>query len=168
LNDLGLLFPLIVRLDQRGNLLLEASDLLGEKIDRLLKAFSNEFAAGFFLAVHFSGSQLDQLPAASDEVLEFELFFRDFGLDAQLDGLPESCQDGRVDAIGLGEVTAGFGEVPCLPGVDDCDVISRVDQFGHERAFITAGGFDDDQAESRRRKLLPQLSPALGIVAVRE
>ena len=26
LNDLGLLFPLIVRLDQRGNLLLEASD----------------------------------------------------------------------------------------------------------------------------------------------
>ncbi len=64
--------------------------------------------------------------------MQFELFFRDFGLGPRHDGLPEACQHGRVDPIGLGEDSAGFGEVADLSGVDDRNLMARVDQFGDE------------------------------------
>ncbi len=88
-----------------------------ERVDALLKALFNKLAGDVFFAVHFGGSQLDELPAADDEVLQFELFFRDFGLGPRHDGLPEACQHGRVDPIGLGEDSAGFGEVADLSGL---------------------------------------------------
>ena len=49
-------------------------------------------------------------------------------------------------------------------GLTTATLIARVDQFGDEGPLVTAGGFDDDQTDSGRRKLLSELSPALGIV----
>ena len=117
LNNLGLLFPLVVRLDQRGDSLLEASDLLVDRIDALLKALFNELAGDVFPAVHFRGSQLDELPAPGDKVLQFELFFRDFGLGPQLDCLAEACQHGHVDAIGLGQVSTSLAKSRACRGL---------------------------------------------------
>ena len=96
--------------------------------------------------------------------MQFELFFRDFCLGPRHDGLPEACQHGRVDPIGFGEDSAGFGEVADLSGVDDRNLMARVDQFGDEGPLVTAGRFHDDQTLSGRRKLLSELPSALGIV----
>ncbi len=168
LDNLELLLPLVVRLNQCGNPRLEASDLLVERIHALLKAGTNELAGDVFLAVHFCGSQLDELPAPGDEIVKFELFFRDLGLDGQLThGLSEECEHGGVDAIGLGELSTGFGEVSCLPGIDDRNLMARVDQFRDEGA-VAPGGFDDDQTFPGRRQLFSEFLTALGIVLLLE
>ncbi len=127
-------------------------------LTNLLATFSLRFISG--------GSQLDEAAGGGRRGLAVRAVFSGTLVSGpRHDGLPEACQHDGVDPVGLGEDAERFGEVANLSGVDDRNLMARVDQFGDEGPLVTAGRFHDDQTLSGRRKLLSELPSALGIVS---
>ena len=76
----------------------------------------------------------------------------------------ECGQHARVDAVGLGELAHGLGEVARLFGIDDCHrQASRLQRAG-QRRFVTAGGLHDHQGDPQRRQRRRQRRVSLGLV----
>ena len=121
LDELGFIAPVIVGLDEGLDGAFDVVDLPLERIEDGLDTFSGELGFGDLPAIGLLGSEVDELPPAGDELLDFGLFFRSF-LDG--DGLHlfgEERQDTGIDAIGLGHQAQRPSEVAGPFGIDDGD-----------------------------------------------
>ena len=58
----------------------------------------------------------------------------------------ELGDDGRINAVGLSQDAGGAGIVADVPGVEDGEGELGVGECEGERAFVTAGGLEGDQA----------------------
>lgn len=163
-QDVPFMLPMVIRFEQFRDLLVEGFDLLVEQRDHLLQTFLDDFRGWDFLPVCFGRSEVDQLPASRDELLQFLLFFVVFCNRSGADVLSEAGDDAGVDAVGFGEDAEAFGEVADLARVDDGDPMSRGDEIGDEALLIPAGGFDDDQTGSRLWQELMQLIQPLRVI----
>ena len=115
-------------------------------------------------AVSFSRSQLDQLPAARHQLVQFVLFFVGLSHRSRTNLIAKTSDDSSVDAVGFGEDAKSFGKVTNLSRIDDGHEMTSLHQFADQALFVPARGFDDDQACLLRRKLGDQLLISIGMV----
>jgi hypothetical protein len=110
-------------------------------------------------AVLLGNAYGDELPAAGHQRLQFLLLRRGQGTDETRplgmtgEHLGEFSQGQGFDAVGLGQMAHGLGEIACLAWIDD----------GHGKAgglagtsqvtFETAGRLHDDQVDGLSRQL---------------
>jgi len=166
-EDIPFVCPMVVGFEQLGDLFVEGFDLLVEQRDHLLQTLLDDLGGGKFLPVFFGRSEVDQLSASCDELLQFLLFFVVFGDGSGTDVLSEAGDHACVDPVSFGEDTEAFGEVSDLAGIDDGDQMSRGGEIGDEPLLIPACGFDDDQAGSRLGQELLQMLKALCVIGER-
>lgn len=143
-QNVGLFPPLVVRFDEGQDFFFKAFDFFVERVDDQLQTAFDRLGMGYGEAVFLGGAEHDQLSPPGDELVEFALFFVDFGEQSRFHLLPEAGNDGGVDAVGFGEDAKSLGEVSDLPRIDDGNEVSRIEQIGNEQSFVSAGGFDDE------------------------
>ena len=145
-ENVGLSLPLVVGFDEGQDFFFNAFDFFVERVDDQLQTAFDRLGMGHGEAVFLGGAEHDQLPPPGDELVEFTLFFVDFGERSRFHLLPEAGNDGSVDAVGFSEDSESLGEVSDLPRIDDGNEVSGIEQIGNEQSFVSAGGFDDDEA----------------------
>ena len=115
--------------------------------------------------VALGGQHLHQLAATGDQRLELLALRVGQGARLGLDALGELRQDPRVDAVGLGQLSAGLSEVAHLARIDSPRRDAGAKQRGQQLAFVAAGGFQHHQRGTRRRQPLEQPRDPVGVVA---
>ncbi len=101
LNELSLLAPLLVGLDEGLDRRFDAVDLPLQDLEHGLDAFLGGFGGCDFQSIGLHRSEVDELPSAADELLDFGLFFRSFLAGGGLHLLGEQSQHAGVDAVGF-------------------------------------------------------------------
>ena len=160
--------PVVIGLEEFGKFVFDALDLAVQQVDDFLDAPANRLHGDRFATVGFGGTDLDELPAATDQLLQFGLFFRGFRGCPRSNMLSESGDDLGVDPIGLGQDAKGFGEVSDLSRVHDRHEVPRFQQLGNKASVVTSGRFDDDETSSRLRQPTVKLLQTGSIVVNRE
>jgi hypothetical protein len=74
----------------------------------------------------------------------------------RLDRFGETCQNPRIQTIGLGPLAGRLGEVTHLAGIDHRHRQSRGQQLRHQGPLQTAGRFQHDQSRTRLLERLHQ------------
>jgi hypothetical protein len=167
LDEFGFLSPIVVGLDKGFNGFFDVVDLTFQKFEDGLNTFLSGFGPGQFEAIGFHDSEVDELSSAGDELLDFGLFFWHFLDRSRLDLLSEQSQDAGIKAVGLGGQAQGSGKVPNPFGINDRDAVAGIEEVGHERAFIAAGGLEDDQAARGLREEFAELLEPRSVVGQR-
>src|SRR5260221_5338694 len=103
LQDFSLVAPVVVRFEEGEDAFLDSQDVLVEAINHALNALADVPRGARFEPVGLSSPQIDQLPTANDELLEFGLFLRGFGNGAWTDVLAKAGEDRGMQRIGLGQ-----------------------------------------------------------------
>jgi len=85
------------------------------------------------------------LAASSDQIFELPAGRVRQSTNLWVNHFGEVGQDIGVDAVGLGQLARGSGEVSHLTGVDDGQRETSTDQRSGYRSFQIAGGFQHDQ-----------------------
>ena len=116
-----------------------------EGVEDGLDAFPGGLGVGDVPAIGLLGSEVDELSPASDELLDFGLFFGGFLGGRRLHLFGEESQDAGIDAVGLGDQAQGPGEIADPFGIDDGDVVAGIEEVGDDLALVAAGGFEDDE-----------------------
>src|SRR5579863_9021779 len=88
-EDVLFVAPVIVRVEEFEDGVLDLFDLLVELIDDVLDAGADFLDRAGIESILFGGAELDELPAAYDAGLELGLFFRRFGHDPRANLLSE-------------------------------------------------------------------------------
>ena len=133
-------FHVVIGVDEGGDLLVEAFDLLIQDVQDGIEGFSGGLGGGGLEAVGLVDLGGDELFSAGDQSVEFRLFFGAF--DGQT-GFGEACEfheDQGVEGIGFGQDAQGLGEVADFAGVDPGDGQPDVEQGLEKGLFQTAGG----------------------------
>jgi hypothetical protein len=144
-DELSLVAPIVVGLDEILDGGFDAVDLPLQGFEDSLDAFPGRLGRGDSQPIGFLGSQIDELPSAGDELLDFDLFLGSFLDRRRLYLLCEEGQDAGINAIGLGHQAQGPGEVASPLGIDDGDSKAGVGEVGDNFSFVAAGGFEDDE-----------------------
>jgi len=98
--------------------------------------------------------QVNQLPAARDQGVQFPLMFREFFTeDEVLNMLRIADQQAGVDRIGLGEPAHAAGEIADTGRQDDGDRIVAFDEKVDEFDVVRTGRFEHDLLLVWRRQL---------------
>ena len=87
----------------------------------------------------------DELRTHPSEVAETELRVTTRRRGGRVHHLAETCEHGRVDAVGLAQLAKGLGEAPCLQRADDRDPEAGIVKTAVQLPVIAAGGLDDDE-----------------------
>jgi hypothetical protein len=107
--------------------------------------------ARVFQPIPRRGQYIQQLPAPRHERSErLDDGFRERA-GRGLHPFGKERQDVRIQAVGLGELPRGFGEVAHLPGIRDDEREPSGRQRGNQRPFRAPGRFQHD--ERRRQRL---------------
>ena len=109
-----------------------------------LDASSQSFG-GTGEAVCFGHDHLGDLSPTSNQCTQFQGDLIGQGTNRWPYGLGETGKDPSIDAIGLGQLPSGFGEISDLSRVDYDHRKLRTGQSPHDLPFKTAGGFHNDQ-----------------------
>ena len=161
LQDLRLVAPVVVGVDELGDGGVHDFDLRVERLEHLVQTLASVLRRvlrdRLLPTIGLHRAEVQELPAAHDQVGQFLLLLRHFPEHSRIDVLRELGQHLRVEPIGLGENAQTFGEVPHLPRIDDRDAIPGFEQFGDHVSFVTAGGFEDDGRALARRQCFKQL-----------
>ena len=115
-------------------------------------------------SVFLGGAEINELSPPGDELVEFVLFFVDFGERPRFDLSSEPGDDSGVNAAGFGEDAQGLGEVSDLSRIDDGEEMSGGEEFDDEQAFVSAGGVDDDQTGFGFGQVVEKFSPSFRVV----
>src|SRR5574337_127374 len=171
-KELSELFVQVVRLAREmglGPVLVDARQLLAERLDDRVDALAR-LGVRQGQAVTFSHQHGDELAPATDQRGQGLLLGAGQRLDEALalrmtfDDLAQLRQDVRIDAVGLGQLPHGTGEVARLPGVDDRHgMAGRLQGAGHGRLQPTCG-FHDHQADWPCAQMAGQRLDALGVI----
>ena len=164
LNQRFDMLSLVVGIDVVANLAVEFVDLFFRDADHRGQSLPSGLAGSSAKTVGLLGPALDQLPAAGEQSIEFNLQFRAFFQQPWRGQLGEACQNLRVDSVGFGKNAQAFGQVADLAGIDQSQRQIGVEQCGQELALDAAGGFDDDAGGSQIAEFSGQLLDACGIV----
>ena len=81
-----------------------------------------------------------------------------------VDLVPEAGEDGGLRGVGFGGGAGRLGEGSDLPRIADGNEVSGIEQIGNEQSFVSAGGFDDDEAGSRLWQVAEECSPSFRVV----
>ena len=160
LYELGFLAPVVIGLDE----LLDAVDLAFEYLEDGLDALSGRFDVSRLETVGLHGPQVDELSSASDELLDFGLFFRGLLGGRRLGLLGKEGQDTGIEAVGLGDQAEAASEIADPAGIDDGHVVAGVEELSDELPLVAAGGFEDDAAARRLREERLELLMSGGVV----
>lgn len=136
--------PVIIGLDEVQDGFLNAFEIFVQGIDDDLQAFTDVLVGASGLAIHFAGTEFDELSPACDEFIEFGLFFMSFGDWARLNVLGKAGNDLSVQSISLGQEADAFGITANLPGVHDGDRMPCGGQVTDQQVLIPPRSFDDD------------------------
>lgn len=146
---MNFVLPIIVRLEERLDHFLDSADFSFESVDDGLDAFSGGFGVGAVPAIGLLSFEVDELPPAHDELLDFDLFFRSFVAGDWLHFFCEESQDAGIDAVGLGHQAQGLGEIAGSLGIDDRDAVTGIGEVGDDLAFKAPGSFEDNETSGR-------------------
>lgn len=164
LHEVIALFPVVVGLDKFVDGVIETCKILRQGFDGAIEALADELGKVLVEPVLLGDAELDELPTTRDELVEFLAFFRDFRERAGFDVVGEAGQNLGINAVVFAEEAKGLGVGMSLAGIDDGDDVTSPHEFADDLTLIGAGGFEDDEASSRSRKLREQLPVSLGIV----
>ena len=156
-----LVLEIIVGLDMVLDKIVEFADLEFDGFDHFADAFTDFDMVNHRGAIGFLGEQVDELPASGDqfgEGLGFGVLGR-FWLG--LDDFAEVGEDVGVDGVGLGEAAQAAGEIADLARIGDHDVVAGLDEFGGERFFVAAGGFEHNQGDVEVWQAVQEIPVAL-------
>jgi len=156
-NELGFVAPVIVGLDEGLDGAFDVVDLALEQVEDGLDALPGELSFGDLPAIGLLRAEVDELPSAGDELLDFGLFFRGFLEGRRLHSFGEESQDAGIDAVGLGQQSQGLGEIAGPFGIDDGDTVAGFGEIGDDFAFVAARGFEHDETVSRTGEQLFEL-----------
>src|SRR5207244_8703385 len=108
--------------------------------------------------------QVQQLPAAGDQGLQFTLVLGPFLQQARRELGGIALDDLRVDRIGLGQDAQRQCEVAHLLGIGQVHLQAGLQQRIEQGTLQSAGGLDDNQLGRRFEKKFHQLSDSSRIV----
>lgn len=145
LDELSFVSPVIVGLNEGLDGAFDVVDLPLEGVQHGLDAFLSGLGTGHVPAIGLLRSQVDELSSASDELLDFGLFFGSFFDRGGPDPFREESQDPGIDAVGLGHQAQSFREVSCPPRIDDRDTIAGIGEVSDDLSLVAASGFEDDE-----------------------
>jgi len=162
------LFPtIVIGLDVLLDEFVELLDLSFEGLDHFPDAFLDFEVASHWSTVGFLGEHIDELSTSGDqfgEGFDFGRFRRPRGW---LDHFAKLGQQIGVDGIGFSELSQTAGEITDLPGIDHHGIVTGLDQFGGEGAFITSGGFEDELGDGEFLQIVEEfLMPRAGVGVV--
>jgi len=160
--DLGL--PVIVGFHEFGELFFDPLDLAIEDVNDMLDALTDTGDSDGFATVGFGSAELDELPPATDQLLQNRFIFSRFGGNSRFHLLPKSGNDVSIDAVRLGEDVEGFGEIANLSGVHHGHEVSGLEEFSNDAPVIGPRGLDDDQTGTRFRQRPVELLQTGGII----
>ena len=164
LQEFVFVLPVIVVADAFGQFRIELLNLFRQRLKNLVNALECELGPCGALAVFLHRLQLDQLPAAGDQILDFLLIFRGRREEPRPNLFPKLSQDGGIQAVGLGQATRGSGEVTHLSRVGHRHGETSGLEFGRESSLIATGRFEDNKTNSERSELLDELVNASRII----
>jgi hypothetical protein len=147
-HEVDLVLPVIVITNEFVDLILNGFDLFFQGFEDILDTLSSGLGGGLFETVRLGRTQVDQLTAAFDELLELSQRALPHIQAAGLDDLTEARQDARVEGIGLGEDTKTFGEIPNLAWIDERNGMAGLEHLGDGHAFESTGRFEDDDTRT--------------------
>ena len=148
-DDARFVFRRLVRFEKLGDLFFDVFDLLFQQGDHPLNALLDRLGSQQLLSIRFGRSQVDQLAASGDQLLQFLLFLVVFGNRSGPDVLSEEGDDPCINAVGFGQDAEASGEIANLTWIDDGHEMTGVGEFSNDESLIRTGGFDDDQTRSR-------------------
>ena len=126
--------------------------------------YAAERRATPFPALLLSNLHLDNLPAAGDQRFQFSSIGRSKRLCHGATGLTEVCDRRRVEAVRLGQLPQGSGEVADLSGVHDSHGDICGAQDNHEGGLVSTGGLQNDQSRMQVAELLDEPGDACFIL----
>jgi hypothetical protein len=150
-QDVRFLLPVGVLVDEAKQFLFEGIDFLVQDREDGLNAAFGHLRGHLLQAIGFHRSQLDDLSATFDRLLQLGLRGGRFFEAAGADNLTELGKHGGVNRVGFGKHSQAFGEVADLARIGHCDAMAALEQFRDDQAFVTAGTFQSNQASVRRR-----------------
>ena len=89
---------------------------------------------------------LDELASTGNECTQFQADLIGQGAQRRTHGLGKASQHFGIDAVGLGQLPGGFGEVSDLPRVDHDDRELSTAQSAGDTTLQSAGGLQHDQS----------------------
>jgi len=160
-------FPDRVFLDKTVEVSISIIEFLFQKGDMSGDTFFDRLT-GRGQVIFLSDDHVDDLSSACDPLSEFQSEL--VGQRARLRANRFSVvgQDRGIDAIGLGQLSSGLGEVSDLAWVNHGHRDLGANQSRHDLTFKTTGGFQDDQAWLKFLQVLDQGLDAGFIVSHRQ
>jgi hypothetical protein len=130
----------------------------------LLDVVFDGLVASGFEVIGLLDVEVDELPSASDECVEFELEIGGFFGDLEFGDLGVTNEDACVDGVGFGDPSGPCGKGADADGGHDGDVIPVIVETEEGVEVIGAGGLHDDLAAVGWGELLEEFQEALEVV----
>ncbi len=144
--------------------LLHVFEFFVQVLDVAVDDLAHHGHIGVFELIAQAGTLADQLPSEHDQLLQHVQHLTALTDDAGGIGLAKLGQHLRIHLIVLGTNPPAFGEVAHIGGIEHDGGVTLIHQGEKHRAFITAGGFQNDAIRPQRTKELQQLlMPVKGV-----
>lgn len=141
-EQLGVLAPVIVLVDQRLDVCLDGFDLLFKHFQDSANAVGRQLGDDLLQAAVLGRAKVDELATSIDELLEVALRQIGLGQSAWLIDLSKLGDDACINGISLGQAHA-FRESANPARIDMRDGEIVLKSFGNEQTLVPAGAFDD-------------------------
>ena len=146
-EDFGEVLPVVIGIDEFGDLFVEFFESEFQEGDDLVDIFLDGWVPGGFPMILLLGEKFHELSSASDEGVDFLLFFRGkWGEVEFLDAFGELDEDLGIEGVGLGEDVEGVCEGTDSSGGEDGDEVFSFGEKDEEVEVVVAGGFENDLA----------------------
>ena len=158
LDDAVSVFEVLVRIDLVPDKLINFQDLEVEGFDHFPDTLFDFRVADHGHSIGLLGAQIVELPSSSDQLGQFAGLRGGMRFGHGFDHFCESGQEPGINGIGLGMLADAFGKITHLTRIDNNHVHPGTEQLRGKRAFVTPGGFQDDQVDGMRLEGLAELA----------
>ena len=164
LENAVFVFEIVIGINLFPDKQVDLMDLKVQGFDHFLDALFDLGVMDHEQTIGLLGSQVVKLPTSSDQLGQLNGLGLGMRFRSRFDDLSELGQYLRIDGVCLCPLPHAVGEITDLPRVDHDDRHLGTEQFRCDGAFVTAGGFEDNQSDGVVFEVLTELAMAIGRV----